>query len=301
MSAKRLIDIDGLSLDLIETILERAVALYQGAEPLAQIHTVANVFFEPSTRTRVSFEMAATRLGLRVINLDGERSSITKGESLLDTLKTLHAMGVELAALRHEQTGICHELLGQLPPGLGLINAGDGCGHHPTQALLDAATLIAQGVDLQRAKVVICGDLRHSRVARSNVALLKRLGVGEIGLAGPESLMPAIESDFEGVERFETLDSALANADVVMMLRVQKERMDSAQGGLDWTDYHQHWGLTTERLAKANPDCWVMHPGPMNRGVELSADVADGPRSLILTQVRMSVFTRMAIFEALLS
>ena len=301
MSAKRLIDIDGLSLDLIETILERAVALSQGAEPFAQTHTVANVFFEPSTRTRVSFEMAATRLGLRVINLDGERSSITKGESVLDTLKTLHAMGVELAVLRHEQTGICRELMDELPPGLGLINAGDGCGHHPTQALLDAATLIAQGVDLPTAKVVICGDLRHSRVARSNVALLTRLGVGEIGLAGPEALMPAMGSDFEGIKRFEDLDSALANADVVMMLRVQKERMDAAHGGLDWADYHQHWGLTVERLAKAKPDCWVMHPGPMNRGVELSADVADGPRSLILTQVRMSVFTRMAIFEALLS
>lgn len=301
MSAKRLIDIDGLSLELIETILERAVALSEGAEPLAQTHTVANVFFEPSTRTRVSFEMAATGLGLRVINLDGERSSITKGESLLDTLKTLHAMGVELAVLRHEHTGICHELMDQLPSSLGLINAGDGCGHHPTQALLDAATLMAQGVDVESAKVVICGDLRHSRVARSNVALLKRLGVGEIGLAGPEALMPAIDSDFEGVERFGSLDSALADADVVMMLRVQKERMDSAHDGLNWVDYHQRWGLTSERLAQAKPGCWVMHPGPMNRGVELSAEVADGPRSLILTQVRMSVFTRMAIFESMLS
>ncbi len=301
MTPKRLIDIDGLSLDLIETIIDRAVALSKGSEPLSQTHTIANVFFEPSTRTRVSFEMAATRLGLRVINLDGERSSMTKGESVLDTLATLHAMGVELAVLRHDQTGICHALVEQLPKDLGLINAGDGCGHHPSQALLDAATLTAQGVDLTQAKVVICGDLRHSRVARSNVALLKRLGVREIGLAGPEALMPASGSDFDGVARYEDLNAALAGADVVMMLRVQKERMDASGGGLDLGGYHQHWGLTNARLALAKPDCWVMHPGPMNRGVELSAEVADGPQSLILGQVRMSVFTRMAIFEALLS
>lgn len=301
MKAMRLIDIDGPSLDVIETIVERAVALSKGSEPLAQTHTIANVFFEPSTRTRVSFEMAATRLGLRVINLDGERSSMTKGESVLDTLATLHAMGVELAVLRHGHTGICHELSEQLPPSLGLINAGDGCGHHPTQALLDAATLTAKGVRLSEAKVVICGDLRHSRVARSNVALLKRLGVGEIGLAGPEALMPAPGSGFDGLRRYDNLDAALIDADVVMMLRVQKERMDESDGGLDLADYHLHWGLTAERLAKAKPECWVMHPGPMNRGVELSAQVADGPQSLILDQVRMSVFARMAIFEALLS
>lgn len=301
MKAMRLIDIDGPSLDMIETIMDRAVALSKGSEPLSQTHTIANVFFEPSTRTRVSFEMAATRLGLRVINLDGERSSMTKGESVLDTLATLHAMGVELAVLRHDQTGICHELSEQLPSSLGLINAGDGCGHHPTQALLDAATLTAKGVHLSEVKVVICGDLRHSRVARSNVALLKRLGVGEVGLAGPEGLMPTSGSGFDGLRHYDNLDAALIDADVVMMLRVQKERMDASDGRLDLADYHRHWGLTAERLAKAKPECWVMHPGPMNRGVELSAQVADGPQSLILDQARMSVFTRMAIFEALLS
>lgn len=300
MIAEHLIDIDSLDEALIEQILARAVAFSKGAEPILQSHTVANLFFEPSTRTRVSFEIAAGRMGLSVINLDGLRSSITKGESLPDTLATLHAMGIELAVLRHGQTGICHGLINALPSGLRLINAGDGCGHHPTQALLDVATLMEKGIKLSEVKVVIVGDLRHSRVARSNVALLKRLQVGQVALAGPAALMPNNSAEFSGVAMFDDLDKALQGADVVMMLRVQKERLGEGEG-IDPDAYHAQWGLTKERLSRAKADCWVMHPGPINRGVELSAEVADGPRSLILDQVRMSVFTRMAIFEALLS
>lgn len=300
MIAEHLIDIDSLDEALIEQILARAVDFSEGAEPILQSHTVANLFFEPSTRTRVSFEIAAGRMGLSVINLDGLRSSITKGESLPDTLATLRAMGIELAVLRHGQTGICHDLINELPAGLRLINAGDGCGHHPSQALLDVATLMAKGIKISEVKVVIVGDLRHSRVARSNVSLLKRLKVGEVALAGPAALMPTDGAEFSGVPRFDDLDEALQGADVVMMLRVQKERLGEGEG-IDPDAYHAHWGLTEARLAKAKADGWVMHPGPINRGVELSAEVADGPRSLILDQVRMSVFTRMAIFEALLS
>lgn len=300
MSTQHLIDIAGLEDALIDQILARAVAFSQGADPILKSHTMANVFFEPSTRTRVSFEIAAGRMGLRIINLDGPRSSITKGETLLDTLATLHAMGVELVVLRHDETGICHALLPELPMGMRLINAGDGCGHHPTQALLDAATLLAKGVELKQAKIVIVGDLRHSRVARSNVALLKRLGVGEVSLAGPDELMPIEGEEFSGIAMYDALDDALAEADVVMMLRVQHERLAEGQV-IDPARYHAQWGLTSSRLALAKPGCWVMHPGPINRGVELTSEVADGPRSLILDQVRMSVCTRMAIFEALLS
>lgn len=300
MPLNALIDIDALADEHIEHILGRSVDLLNGAEPVARSHTVANLFFEPSTRTRTSFEIAARRLGLTVINMDGPRSSMTKGESLIDTLATLHAMGVELAVLRHEQTGICHEIVDQLPAGLSLINAGDGCGQHPTQALLDAATLMAQGVDLAHAKVVIVGDLRHSRVARSNMRLLSRLGVAEVVLAAPAPWMPEAIPDGVEITASNAFDEALDGADVVMMLRVQQERMDEG-AGVDWAAYHAEWGLTAERLAKAKPDCWVMHPGPMNRGIEITDEVANGDRSLVLKQVKMSVCTRMAIFESMLA
>jgi aspartate carbamoyltransferase catalytic subunit len=300
MNTSHLIDIANLDDALIERIIDRAVAFSQGGEPIMVEHAVANLFFESSTRTRVSFEMAARRMGLQVINLDGPRSSMTKGESLLDTLATLRAMGIEVAVLRHGQTGICHEIVDRLPSGLGLINAGDGCGHHPTQALLDMATLIEQGIDLGSAKVVIIGDLRHSRVARSNIELLSRLSVKELGVAGPPALMPTKDVLGPGVTCFDSLDQALEGADVVMMLRVQKERLQ-AEDLIDWADYHNDWGLSTHKLLMAKPGCRVVHPGPINRGIELSAEVADGPQSLILDQVRMSVFTRMAIFEALLT
>ena len=298
MSLNALIDIDALSDQHIERIIDRSVALLNGAEPLIRSHIMANLFFEPSTRTRTSFEIAARRLGLTVINMDGPRSSMTKGESLIDTLATLHAMGVELAVLRHGQTGICHEILNHLPDGLALINAGDGCGNHPTQALLDAATLTSLGVAFGDAKIVIVGDLRHSRVARSNMALLSRLGVGNITLAAPEPWLPETVPDGVMVSQSSTLDDALDDADVVMMLRVQQERMDE---GVDWAAYHADWGLTTQRLTRAKPDCWVMHPGPMNRGIEITDEVAGGAQSLVLKQVQMSVCTRMAIFESMLA
>lgn len=299
MSLKALIDIDRLSDDEIHHIIDRSVELAQGAEPVLKSHTIANLFFEPSTRTRVSFEIAARRLGLSVINMDGPRSSITKGESLLDTLATLQAMGVEAAVLRHGQTGICHELVQSLPSGLRLINAGDGTGHHPTQALLDAATLKHKGLDFADATVVIVGDLRHSRVARSNMSVLTRLGIGELRLAAPSPWMPESVPAGVSFKAFDDLDQALRDADVVMMLRVQNERMEG-EHAVDLTRYPADWGLTAARLKHARPHCWVMHPGPINRGIELVDEVANGPQSLVLSQVGMSVYTRMAVFEAML-
>lgn len=293
------IDIKHLDEAAIHFILNRALVLAAGGEPRVLNHTVANLFFEPSTRTRVSFELAARRLGLTVVNMDGERSSTTKGESLIDTLATLAAMGVSAAVLRHDQTGICQSLLPHLPPQLALINAGDGHGEHPTQALLDAAVLSAQPQPLSALTVAIVGDLRHSRVARSNVALLQRLGVGALRVAGPPDMLPEA-SALSGVQCCHSLDEALADADVVMLLRVQHERMDQSS----WpnpADYHRDWGLSEARLAVAKPNCRIMHPGPINRGMEVDAELADGARSLILQQVRMSVPVRMAIFELALT
>lgn len=295
---RHVMDIASLDDGAIHFILNRALVLAAGGEPQQADRTVANLFFEPSTRTRVSFELAARRLGLTVINMDGERSSTTKGESLVDTLVTLAAMGVELAVLRHGQTGICAEIADQLPAQMALINAGDGSGEHPTQALLDATVLSSLPRPLTDLTVAIVGDLRHSRVARSNMALLTRLGVGELRIAGSDAMLP--ETSMPGVQVCTTLDQAVADADVVMMLRVQRERMDRS-GWPDPNLYYREWGLSEERLASAKPDCKVMHPGPINRGMELDAKLADGPRSLILQQVRTSVPVRMAIFEHIMA
>jgi aspartate carbamoyltransferase catalytic subunit len=298
MMPRHVIDIASLDDGAIHFILNRALVLAAGGEPQRADRTVANLFFEPSTRTRVSFELAAHRLGLTVINMDGERSSTTKGESLIDTLATLAAMGVEMAVLRHGQTGICREIADRLPVPMALINAGDGSGEHPTQALLDAAVLSSQPKPLRDMTVAIVGDLRHSRVARSNAALLTRLGVGELRLAGPAAMLP--DQAIAGVALCTDLEQAVADADVVMMLRVQRERMDRS-GWPDPEQYYHEWGLNEAKLARAKPDCKVMHPGPINRGMELDAALADGPRSLILEQVRMSVPVRMAIFEQIMA
>lgn len=293
-SVRHFIDVEGQSDAVWKRLVARAVDLAAGAVPARLDQAVVNLFLEPSTRTRVSFELAASRLGLRVVNMELDRSSSTKGESLEDTVATLASMGIQAAIIRHPQTGRCQELLAGLPADLRLLNAGDGSGHHPSQALLDAATLIQAGVRLEGCVVAIVGDIRHSRVARSGLALFRRLGVRELRVAGPELLLPEwLPGD---VQRCASLEQALAGADAVMMLRIQHERMDS-QTWPDPGSYHAEWGLTAARLALARPGCKVLHPGPINRGVEISSDVADGPNSLILAQVRMGVFARMAVFE----
>ncbi len=294
-ATRHLLDIDSLDSDTVQSLLNRAGALAAGSAPSHLDMTVANLFFEPSTRTRVSFELAAQRLGMRVINIELDRSSSTKGESLTDTAATLAAMGVDCIVLRHPETGRCHKLASEVPAGLSLLNAGDGRGHHPSQALLDAATIAALGMSWSALDLSIVGDIRHSRVARSGLQLFRRLGIGRLRAAGPPDMMPD-DMDLAGVEVCTTLDEALEDANAVMMLRIQRERMDKT-GWPDSKHYHQEWGLTEARLASAAPGCRVLHPGPINRGVEIAADVADGPRSLILKQVRMGVFMRMAILE----
>lgn len=298
MSERHLLDIDRLGDDDIERILNRTCALATGGEPGHVGATVANLFYEPSTRTRVSFELAAGRLGMRVVNIELDRSSATKGETLEDTVATLAAMGVDGVVLRHPESHRVSQLAGAVS-GVRLVNAGDGTHAHPSQALLDAATLRARGVDFARLKLAIVGDIRHSRVAASGIRLWQRLGVSEIRLAGPQALLPA-SAPVPAASLHDKLADALRGADVVMMLRVQHERMDRA-GWPDRDSYFADWGLKPADLADAAPDCLVMHPGPINRGMEIDAAVADGERSLILDQVKMGVFTRMAIFEWLFS
>jgi aspartate carbamoyltransferase catalytic subunit len=256
---------------------------------------MANLFFEPSTRTRVSFELAARAVGLDVVNIELARSSATKGESLTDTCATLAAMGVRTLVLRHPESGVVGRLADDLPLSVQLVNAGDGNGEHPSQALLDAATLEASGLDWPNATLAIIGDLRHSRVARSGLQCFQTLGIGRLRLAGPESLLPEWGTG-PGIDRMHTLEDAVRGADAVMMLRVQHERMDRTL----WPEpevYARDWCLREEHLALAHPDCRVLHPGPINRGMEIDSRVADGRQALILEQVRMGVFARMAIFE----
>lgn len=290
-----LIDIDTLDDSDLNRLLDRACALAGGAGPLALDRTVANLFFEPSTRTRISFELAACRLGMRVINIELAHSSATKGESLEDTVATVAAMGVDCIVLRHSENGRCRELAHTRSGGPCLINAGEGIEAHPSQALLDAATLKARGIDFGRLRLAIIGDVRHSRVAASGLQLWQRLGVEQLRLAGPDGMMPDGEPA-SGIQYCRRLEEAVRDVDVIMMLRVQRERMDQS-GWPEPGAYFDQWGLKPEHLDLARPGCMVMHPGPINRGMEIAAEVADGDRSIILDQVRMGVFMRMAIFE----
>ena len=256
-----------------------------------------NLFYEPSTRTRVSFETAAKRLGMHVVNVSALGSSVEKGETLHDTFYTLQAMQPDFVVVRHPVDGTAEELAARAEAGIHVINAGDGIAAHPTQALLDAVTLKQHFGDLSGLIVVMAGDIRHSRVARSSLSLLRRLGVAEIRLTGPAEFFPG-EQTIADARVFDDFDAALDGANVVMMLRIQKERIS----GIDIPaaeKYHRDWGLTGARLALAAPDCRVLHPGPINREVEIASSVADGPQSLIRRQVRNGLHTRMALLLAL--
>ena len=256
-----------------------------------------NLFYEASTRTRVSFETAAKRLGMHVVNIGASGSSIEKGETLHDTFFTLQAMQPDFVVVRHPVEGTARDLAGMAEPGTHIINAGDGTAAHPTQALLDAITLKQHFGDLSSLTIVMAGDIRHSRVARSSLALLRRLGVGEIRLAGPAEFIPG-EQTVAHDRVFSSFEEALEGADVIMMLRIQKERITDVNIPAA-EDYHRDWGLTPARLALASPDCRVLHPGPINRGVEIASEVADGPQSLIRRQVRNGLYTRLALLLAL--
>lgn len=296
---KHLLSLRDLDRDDIVALLDSAASYDHNADlrqRLAGIG-VCTLFFEPSTRTRLSFQRAAQRLGADVLAFEAATSSTTKGETALDTLKNIEAMGVRGFIVRHREDGAVAALAAAAQPGTALINAGDGRHQHPTQGLLDMLTIReAKGDDFGRLRVAIIGDIRHSRVARSDLVALEKLGVGEIRACGPAGLLPDDDTLAACSMVTDDLDAALRDADVVMTLRLQRERMeDGLVESLD--GYHSDFGITSERLRVAKPDAIVMHPGPMNRGVEISDEVADGPQSVILWQVANGVKVRMAVLE----
>lgn len=296
---QHLLDIETLSRQQLDSLLDLAVQI--AGEPGAFANrldgkVLINLFLEPSTRTRISFEMAAKRLGMQVINFQPESSSAVKGEALIDTFHTLQAMAPDVIVIRHSEDGVIAPLAAVAAAGVHVINAGEGCSQHPTQALLDAVTLIRARGDLSGLTVTIAGDIRHSRVARSSIVLFKKLAVAVIRLAGPADLLPV--DDIDAVDFFTSLDEAVIDADVVMMLRIQRERFDRLAVP-DEKAYFETWGLTSQRLGLASPGCLVLHPGPLNRGVEIASEVADGAQSLIREQVSNGVYTRMAVLLAL--
>ena len=298
---RHLLGIEQLRPEEITTILDLAeeyVALNRGDKKHSDVLsglTQINMFFENSTRTQASFELAGKRLGADVMNMAMQASSVKKGESLIDTALTLNAMHPDLLVVRHPHSGAV-DLLAQ-KVNCAVLNAGDGRHEHPTQALLDALTIRRAKGRLHRLSIAICGDIAHSRVARSNIMLLGKME-NRIRLIGPPTLMPSGIEEF-GVEVFDNMDEGLKDVDVVMMLRLQKERMD---GGFipSEREYYHRYGLDAEKLSHAKPDAIVMHPGPMNRGVEIDSDIADDiNRSVIQEQVEMGVAVRMAAMDLL--
>jgi aspartate carbamoyltransferase catalytic subunit len=297
---KDLLGIADLTPEEILLILDTAEAMREiGYRPIKKVptlrgKTVVNLFFENSTRTRTSFEIAEKRLSADTLNIAAATSSVTKGETLVDTALNLEAMAPDMIVLRHASSGACH-LLARICRA-GIINAGDGMHEHPTQALLDAFTIREHKKQIAGLKVAIIGDLLHSRVLRSNVQLLTKLGA-EVWVSGPPTLMPpGIERD--GVRGTTSVDEAVEGADVVMLLRVQLERMQGAFFP-SLREYFSMFGMTCERLRRAKSDVIIMHPGPMNRGVEIASEVADGPYSVILEQVANGVAVRMAVLYLL--
>jgi aspartate carbamoyltransferase catalytic subunit len=301
---RHLTTLEGLDDGLIRTLLERAQRYLRppGEMPahgrsLAGI-TVGNIFTEPSTRTRASFELAARRLGADVLNLEIQLSSRMKGETVLDTIYTLQAMAVDVFVIRDAEPGVCQYVAEHVKDHVSVLSAGEAHLSHPTQGLLDALTILQYKGGFRDLVVVVVGDVRHSRVARSTYQVLSALGVGELRIAAPKGLMPDPD-EFEGAVRYDSIEAALAHADVVMMLRIQKERM--AQAAIpDPADYFHRWGLTNDRLRLARPEAIVMHPGPMNREMEIASSVADGAHSVIRQQVTNGVAVRMAVLETVI-
>jgi aspartate carbamoyltransferase catalytic subunit len=297
---KDLLGIDDLSKDDIYRLLETAEAMREiGERPIKKVptlrgKTVVNLFYEPSTRTRTSFEIAEKRLSADTLNIAVQSSSVLKGETLADTAMNIEAMSPDMIVLRHASSGACH-LLSRICRSR-IINAGDGMHEHPTQALLDAFTIRQHKQSIEGLKVAIVGDLLHSRVLRSNVLLLTKLGA-DVWVSGPPTLVPrGIEQ--LGVRVTTSVDEAVVGADVIMMLRIQQERMQGAYFP-SLREYFNLFGMTVERVGRAQPDVIIMHPGPMNRGVEIASEVADGPFSVILEQVANGVAVRMAVLYLL--
>jgi aspartate carbamoyltransferase catalytic subunit len=295
------IDLDGLDKALLTQILDTAEGFAGVGDrsvknvPLLRGKTVANLFFENSTRTRTAFELAAKRLSADVLNVDLVTSSTTKGESLLDTLHVLEALQCDMFVVRHGDSGAAHFIARHVSPNINIINGGDGQHSHPTQGMLDMFTIRRHKGNFANLCVVIIGDIRHSRVARSDISALVKLGAGEVRVVGPRTLIPA-DVESLGVTVYSSLEKALVGADVVMGLRLQKERMLSATVPSS-SEFYRTYGLSPERLALARPDALVMHPGPTNRGVEIAGSVADGKQSVILEQVTYGIAVRMAVMS----
>jgi aspartate carbamoyltransferase catalytic subunit len=300
-SLRHLITLEDIRRDEVEAILERAqrYARRTGERPptAATLRgvTIANLFTEPSTRTRVSFELAGRRLGADVVNIEVQLSSRVKGETMLDTVFTLQALHFDVFVIRDAEPGVLSLVASHAAPDVSVLSAGEAHLAHPTQGLLDALTVRQHKGPIEALKIAIVGDIRHSRVARSAWHVFRTLGAREIRLVGPQALLPAAE-EFPGCPRFDNLEDGLLGVDVVMMLRIQKERF--AQTAIpDGGEYFARYGLTAGRLARAQRDAIVMHPQPMNRGIEIASEVADGPQSVIRDQVSNGVAVRMAVLE----
>jgi aspartate carbamoyltransferase catalytic subunit len=300
---KHLLTIEGLPKRILNQILDTAETFVGVAErdikkvPLLRGKTVCNIFFENSTRTRTTFEIAAKRLSADVINLNVGTSSQSKGETILDTVDNLIAMHADMFVVRHNQSGAAHFIAQHVPDNISVINAGDGRHAHPTQGLLDVFTIRRYKPDMHNLRVALVGDVLHSRVARSEIHALTTLGVPEVRVIAPKTLLP---TDVEklGVQVFHDMKAGLKDVDVIMMLRLQNERMNGAMLP-SAQEYFKTFGLTQEKLQRAKPDAIVMHPSPMNRGVEIDSCVADGNQSVILPQVTYGIAVRMAVMAIL--
>ncbi|MEA3278412.1 MAG: aspartate carbamoyltransferase catalytic subunit [Pseudomonadota bacterium] len=298
---KHFLTIEGLSRGLLTEILDKAEGFLGVAQqavkkvPLCRGKIVANLFFETSTRTRTTFELAAKRLSADVLNLNISTSATAKGETLLDTLRNLEAMHVDMFVVRHADSGAAHFIAEHANPHVSVLNAGDGRHSHPTQSMLDMFTIRQHKSRFENLSVAIVGDIQHSRVARSQILALNTLGTREVRVIAPRTLVPSC-ADALGAEVFHDLREGVRDVDVVITLRLQRERMRGAMLPSEH-EYFQLFGLTEERLSTAKPDAIVMHPGPINRGVEMDSQVADGPRSVILEQVSNGIAVRMAVMS----
>lgn len=298
---RHFLSIEGLSRELLVRIMDTAESFTSVTEqqvkkvPLLRGKTIVNLFFENSTRTRTTFELAAKRLSADVLTINVATSATSKGESLLDTIRNLEAMHVDMFVVRHAESGAAHFIARHVAPHISVINGGDGRHAHPTQAMLDMFTIRRLKGQFAPLRVAIVGDILHSRVARSEIHALNALGVAEARVIAPRTLLPACVESL-GVRVFHEMDRGLADVDVIIMLRLQKERMSGAFLPSEH-EYFDRFGLTEERLQNAKPDVIVMHPGPINRGIEIDSRVADGPRSVILQQVSHGIAVRMAILS----
>src|SRR5690554_5334339 len=302
---RHFLSLDGLLREMLTEILDTADSFLEvGARavkkvPLMRGMTVCNVFFENSTRTRTTFELAAKRLSADVITLNVSTSSTSKGETLTDTLRTLEAMAADMFVVRHADSGAAHFIAEYVSPNVAIINGGDGRHSHPTQGMLDMLTIRRHKGDFTKLRVAIVGDILHSRVARSNMMALKTLGCPDIRVIAPKTLLPSGIEQY-GVNVYNNIEQGIKDVDVIIMLRLQRERMRSGLLPSEG-EFFRLYGLTEERLALADPEAIVMHPGPINRGVEIESSVADSPRAVILNQVTYGIAIRMAVLSMAMS